>query len=68
MMANKTVENSRKKMQASFVLHDAEEKRHRNVVNALQLDLSNGRLYSAGSESLFLIYLCFFSNCFHEFN
>lgn len=32
----------------SFVIRDAEEKRHRNGVNALQLDPSNGKLYSAG--------------------
>lgn len=35
-------------MQVSFVIRDAEEKRHRNGVNALQLDQNNGRLYSAG--------------------
>lgn len=32
----------------SFVIRDAEEKRHRNGVNALQLDPDSGRLYSAG--------------------
>lgn len=37
-------------MQVSFVIRDAEEKRHRNGVNALQLDQNNGRLYSAGME------------------
>lgn len=30
------------------MIRDAEEKRHRNGVNALQLDQNNGRLYSAG--------------------
>lgn len=48
MMTNKSSQNARKKMQVSFVIRDAEEKRHRNGVNALQLDQNNGRLYSAG--------------------
>lgn len=47
-MTNKSSQNARKKMQVSFVIRDAEEKRHRNGVNALQLDQNNGRLYSAG--------------------
>lgn len=49
MMTNKSSQNARKKMQVSFVIRDSEEKRHRNGVNALQLDQNNGRLYSAGS-------------------
>lgn len=48
MMTNKNSQIGRKKMQVSFVIRDAEEKRHRNGVNALQLDQNNGRLYSAG--------------------
>lgn len=48
MMTNKSSQIGRKKMQVSFVVRDAEEKRHRNGVNALQLDQNNGRLYSAG--------------------
>lgn len=48
MMSNKSNQSGRKKMQVSFVIRDAEEKRHRNGVNALQLDQNNGRLYSAG--------------------
>lgn len=48
MMTNKSSQIARKKMQVSFVIRDAEEKRHRNGVNALQLDQNNGRLYSAG--------------------
>lgn len=51
MMSNKSNQSGRKKMQVSFVIRDAEEKRHRNGVNALQLDQNNGRLYSAGNGS-----------------
>lgn len=61
-------------MQVSFVIRDAEEKRHRNGVNALQLDQNNGRLYSAGefyadihlssSKIAHLILKCFFSLLF----
>lgn len=40
-------------MQVSFVIRDGEEKRHRNGVNALQLDQNNGRLYSAGLYTRF---------------
>lgn len=48
MMSNKNNQTGRKKMQVSYVIRDAEEKRHRNGVNALQLDQNNGRLYTAG--------------------
>lgn len=34
----------------SFVIRDEEVRRHRNGVNALQLDPLNGRLYSAGKR------------------
>lgn len=47
-------------MQVSFVIRDAEEKRHRNGVNALQLDQNNGRLYSAGKRHRFVLNFCFF--------
>lgn len=50
MMSSKNNQVGRKKMQVSFVIRDAEEKRHRNGVNALQLDQNNGRLYSAGES------------------
>lgn len=36
------------KRQVSLIIRDEEERRHRNGVNALQLDPLNGRLYSAG--------------------
>lgn len=55
MMTNKSSQNARKKMQVSFVIRDAEEKRHRNGVNALQLDQNNGRLYSAGLYTTHII-------------
>lgn len=35
-------------LKVSFVIRDAEEKRHRNGINALQLDPMLNRLYSAG--------------------
>lgn len=40
----------------SFVIRDAEEKQHRNGVNALQLDYNNGRLYSAGRDSIIRVW------------
>lgn len=43
-------------MQVSFVIRDAEEKRHRNGVNALQLDPINGRLYSAGRDAIIRVW------------
>lgn len=36
----------------SFVVRDAEEKRHKRGVNALQLDHNNGRLFSAGRDAI----------------
>lgn len=42
--------------QVSFVIRDAEEKRHRNGVNALQLDPINGRLYSAGKDAIIRVW------------
>ncbi|XP_053675555.1 WD repeat-containing protein 48 homolog [Anopheles nili] len=52
MLTHKNNQAGRKKMQVSFVIRDAEEKRHRNGVNALQLDSINGRLYSAGRDAI----------------
>uniref|UniRef100_A0A2M4APC3 WD repeat-containing protein 48 homolog n=1 Tax=Anopheles triannulatus TaxID=58253 RepID=A0A2M4APC3_9DIPT len=52
MLTHKPNQGGRKKMQVSFVIRDAEEKRHRNGVNALQLDTINGRLYSAGRDAI----------------
>ncbi|XP_058054018.1 WD repeat-containing protein 48 homolog isoform X1 [Anopheles bellator] len=52
MLTHKNNQGGRKKMQVSFVIRDAEEKRHRNGVNALQLDTINGRLYSAGRDAI----------------
>lgn len=43
-------------MQVSFVIRDGEEKRHRNGVNALQLDTANGRLYSAGKDAIIRVW------------
>ncbi|EDO41779.1 predicted protein [Nematostella vectensis] len=42
----------RRKVSVSFVIRDEEEKRHRSGINALQYDKSNGRLYSAGRDSI----------------
>uniref|UniRef100_A0A182Q7G0 WD repeat-containing protein 48 homolog n=1 Tax=Anopheles farauti TaxID=69004 RepID=A0A182Q7G0_9DIPT len=52
MLTHKNNQGGRKKMQVSFVIREAEEKRHRNGVNALQLDTINGRLYSAGRDAI----------------
>uniref|UniRef100_A0AAG5D7G6 WD repeat-containing protein 48 homolog n=1 Tax=Anopheles atroparvus TaxID=41427 RepID=A0AAG5D7G6_ANOAO len=52
MLTHKNNQGGRKKMQVSFVIRDAEEKRHRNGVNALQLDTVTGRLYSAGRDAI----------------
>lgn len=43
-------------MQVSFVIRDEEERRHRNGVNALQLDPLNGRLYSAGRDAIIRVW------------
>lgn len=39
-------------LQVSFVVRDAEEKRHKRGVNALQLDHNNGRLFSCGRDAI----------------
>ncbi|XP_058460737.1 WD repeat-containing protein 48 homolog isoform X2 [Malaya genurostris] len=56
MLTHKNNQGGRKKMQVSFVIRDAEEKRHRNGVNALQLDPLNGRLYSAGRDAIIRVW------------
>ncbi|XP_055601483.1 WD repeat-containing protein 48 homolog isoform X2 [Uranotaenia lowii] len=56
MLTHKNNQAARKKMQVSFVIRDAEEKRHRNGVNALQLDPINGRLYSAGRDAIIRVW------------
>ncbi|XP_063703562.1 WD repeat-containing protein 48 homolog [Culicoides brevitarsis] len=48
--------HSRKKVQVSFVIRDAEEKKHRNGVNALQLDHITGRMYSAGRDAIIRVW------------
>jgi WD repeat-containing protein 48 len=40
----------------SFVIRDAEEKRHRNGINALQLDQNSGFLYSAGRDAIIRVW------------
>lgn len=43
-------------LQVSMVICEAEEKRHRSGVNALQLDPALDRLYSAGRDSIIRVY------------
>lgn len=38
------------------MIRDAEEKQHRNGVNALQLDANNGKLYSAGRDAIIRVW------------
>ncbi|XP_053962299.1 WD repeat-containing protein 48 homolog isoform X1 [Anastrepha ludens] len=61
MLTHKGCQGGRKKMQCfhcqvSFVIRDAEEKQHRNGVNALQLDPNNGKLYSAGRDAIIRVW------------
>lgn len=56
MLTHKGCQGARKKMQVSFVIRDAEEKQHRNGVNALQLDQNNGKLYSAGRDAIIRVW------------
>ncbi|XP_056629961.1 WD repeat-containing protein 48 homolog [Diorhabda carinulata] len=51
-----TNQNTRKKVQVSMVICEAEEKRHRSGVNALQLDPALDRLYSAGRDSIIRVF------------
>ncbi|KAG4077089.1 hypothetical protein HA402_016076 [Bradysia odoriphaga] len=56
MLAHKNNQSGCKKLQLSFVIRDAEEPKHRNGVNALQLDKNNGRLYSAGKDAIIRVW------------
>ncbi|XP_076823379.1 WD repeat-containing protein 48-like [Clavelina lepadiformis] len=47
---------ARKKIQVSFVIRDAAEKYNRSGVNALQLDRTSGRLFTAGRDSIIRIW------------
>lgn len=38
------------------MIRDAEEKRHKRGVNALQLDQNNGRLFSCGRDAIIRIW------------
>ncbi|KAL1506400.1 hypothetical protein ABEB36_005770 [Hypothenemus hampei] len=49
-------QNPRKKVQVSMVICDAEEKKHRSGVNAVQLDPHLDRLYSAGRDSIIRVH------------
>lgn len=40
----------------SFVIRDAEEKRHRSGINSLQVDPALGRLYTAGRDSIIRVW------------
>lgn len=46
----------RKKTQVSFVIRDEEERRHKNGVSSLQLDPTQGRLYSAGRDGIIRVW------------
>lgn len=53
MAASRLSQNSSKrKKTVSFVIRNEIERQHRAGVNALQLDASNGRLFSAGRDSV----------------
>lgn len=47
---------NRKKVQVSMVICEAEEKKHRSGVNALQFDASLSRLFSAGRDGIVRVY------------
>lgn len=49
-------QTNRKKVQVSMVICEAEEKKHRSGVNALQFDPSLDRLFSAGRDSIIRVY------------
>nr|CAI5846454.1 unnamed protein product [Callosobruchus analis] len=49
-------QNARKKVQVSMVICEAEERKHRSGVNALQLDPALDRLYSAGRDSIIRVH------------
>ncbi|KAM7343444.1 WD repeat-containing protein 48 homolog [Cochliomyia hominivorax] len=55
MLTHKS-QGGRKKIQVSYVIRDAEEKQHRNGVNAMQLDPNTGNLYSAGRDAIIRVW------------
>lgn len=50
------------------MVRDAEEKRHKRGVNALQLDHNNGRLFSCGRDAIVSFFLLFCSRVFDKLN
>ncbi len=53
MAASRLSQNtSKRKKTVSFVIRNEIERQHRAGVNALQLDADNGRLFSAGRDSV----------------
>ncbi|VDP92771.1 unnamed protein product [Echinostoma caproni] len=48
--------NARKKIQLSFFMRDEVEPRNRSGVNALQYDTANGRLFTAGRDSVIRVW------------
>lgn len=48
--------HSKKKISLTYVIRDEIERHHRSGVNSLQFDSSNGRLYSAGRDSIIRIW------------
>ena len=53
MAASRLSQNvSKRKKTVSFVIRNEVERQHRAGVNALQLDSSTGRLFSAGRDSV----------------
>ncbi|KAH1027199.1 hypothetical protein HUJ05_000755 [Dendroctonus ponderosae] len=55
-MTSIKTQNSRKKIQVSMVICEADEKKHRSGVNALQFDPQLDRLYSAGRDSIIRVH------------
>lgn len=43
-------------MKVSFVIRDAEEKKHRSGINSLQVDPGLSRLYTAGRDSVIRVW------------
>lgn len=48
--------HTKKKIALSYVIRDEIERHHRSGVNSLQFDSTNGRLYSAGRDSIIRIW------------
>uniref|UniRef100_A0AAR5Q3T6 WD repeat-containing protein 55 homolog n=1 Tax=Dendroctonus ponderosae TaxID=77166 RepID=A0AAR5Q3T6_DENPD len=55
-MTSIKTQNNRKKIQVSMVICEADEKKHRSGVNALQFDPQLDRLYSAGRDSIIRVH------------